>query len=218
MVRNKINVARNWTNNGVFNAGNSEVILDTTGLSVVTGNSTFNDLTSSTGGKHILFGSGNSQDVGGMLSLNGGNGQKLLISGTGSGGKWNIHISEYNVDNVVVNGSNNSGKTVYSETSSFSNSKGWKRYTETQEVDIIDSARTEEPKKVLSLLDQREAKPGTLREGLLRYRYLDFAEQLINLSNHEKFLYNENIDHVELDTVIHNEIISGSDTPDQNKA
>ncbi|HDH31650.1 MAG TPA: hypothetical protein ENH26_02655 [Candidatus Wolfebacteria bacterium] len=72
-------VSGNWTNNDTFTADSSVITFDGAGTSVITGNTTFNNLTNITAGKQLTFTAGSNQTIGGTLTLTGTSGNEINL-------------------------------------------------------------------------------------------------------------------------------------------
>lgn len=89
-----INVGGNWTNNGTFTAGTSEVIFTGTGTSTISGDNVFYDLTMDTntaGAKQINFTASN-QTIGNTWTLDGASGKVLTLRSTSDDTEWYFTI------------------------------------------------------------------------------------------------------------------------------
>ncbi|MDO8283313.1 MAG: thrombospondin type 3 repeat-containing protein [Thermodesulfovibrionia bacterium] len=125
------NVAGNWTvnGNGIFTAGTSTIIFDGSGISKLTGNTTFNHLISITPGKQLTFTAGSNQTINGTLTLNGqAAGTKVKLRSSSNGSKWNITLaSPQNVSYVDVQDSDALTNTVTAtdSTTTGNNNTNW---------------------------------------------------------------------------------------------
>lgn len=78
----------NWTNNGIFNAGTSQVSFIDGGAAsaTISGSSLFHNLSlTSTSGKTWFFAGGSTQRVDGLLTIQGTAGQPVQLAGTNPG-------------------------------------------------------------------------------------------------------------------------------------
>jgi hypothetical protein len=102
-----ITVARNWGQSGAgaFTAGGDTVTFDTAATAVISGNTTFNNLTCTMAGKQMNFTAGTTQTVNGTLTLTGGAGvpaNKIILRSTAAS-SWFIQVaSPQAVTNVDV--------------------------------------------------------------------------------------------------------------------
>ncbi|NQT32969.1 MAG: hypothetical protein HQ594_04780, partial [Candidatus Omnitrophica bacterium] len=121
---NNINAAGNWTNNGTFNAGTGEVIFDGAGTSVLTGDTTFNDLTRNAAGGQLTVWEGSTQTVTGTLTLQGQVGNELKLRSSNDGAQWMIDPqgATRNVQDVDVQDSNNINGTAIDATNDCTDS------------------------------------------------------------------------------------------------
>ena len=87
-------VATNWslTSSGTFTNSSGEVTFDTTNTTVITGDSTFEDLTAETGGKTISFTATSNQTVNGTITFIGSIGNLITLQSTLASTDWNITI------------------------------------------------------------------------------------------------------------------------------
>ncbi|MDP6585878.1 MAG: hypothetical protein QF535_14575, partial [Anaerolineales bacterium] len=76
-----------------FNANTSTVTFNGTGTSEIYGTSTFNNLTSQVPGKTIQFEAGQTQTVGGALTLIGTYDDPLLLRSTSDGTQWDVKLT-----------------------------------------------------------------------------------------------------------------------------
>ncbi|MBP7088106.1 MAG: filamentous hemagglutinin N-terminal domain-containing protein [Candidatus Omnitrophica bacterium] len=85
-----INVYGDWINNDTFTAGNSTVTFVGSGASVVSGNTTFNNLISNTAGKQLTFTAGSTQTITDTLTL-GNDNDYILLRSSVEGTQWHIN-------------------------------------------------------------------------------------------------------------------------------
>ncbi|MDO8675227.1 MAG: filamentous hemagglutinin N-terminal domain-containing protein [Candidatus Omnitrophota bacterium] len=107
-----IKVGGNWSNSGTFTAGTGTVEFTGAGTSVISGNTTFNNLTSTAAGKTINFDSASTQTIGGAFTITGTLGNNITLGRSGGSGtdQWNLTINgTSNVSYVNVANSNASG-------------------------------------------------------------------------------------------------------------
>jgi len=98
-----LQVGRNWTNNGTFNANGGTVTFNTAQQSTITGANTWNNLTVTTGNKVLLFQQGVTQTVLGLLTITGTSGNEITIDSTLNGSQWIIdHQGTESVQYVTV--------------------------------------------------------------------------------------------------------------------
>lgn len=110
---NAISVGGNWTNNGVFNAGTGTVTFTGSGTSVISGSTTFYNLTCTTAGKQLTFTAGSTQIITGTLTLTGAVGNLIILRSSSSPTQWRINPQgTRNVSYVDVQDSNNINATV----------------------------------------------------------------------------------------------------------
>ncbi len=104
-----LTVSRNFTHfGGNFTHNSGTVVLNTTTMAEVTGSTTFNNLTCSTGGKTLNFGAGDTQTVVGTTTLNGSAGNLLTLNSNASPTQWRIDPQgTRSVSYVDVKDSNN---------------------------------------------------------------------------------------------------------------
>ncbi|MCM8790742.1 MAG: filamentous hemagglutinin N-terminal domain-containing protein [Candidatus Omnitrophica bacterium] len=114
-------IGGNWTNNGTFNAGTSNVIFAGGGTSTISGNdNNFNNLTCTTAGKTLSFQSGSTQTLTGALTLTGAANNYLTLSRSGGAGvdQWTIDPQgAASVSYVNISNSNNAGPAVTAQNS-----------------------------------------------------------------------------------------------------
>ncbi|MCM8790743.1 MAG: hypothetical protein NC938_03475, partial [Candidatus Omnitrophica bacterium] len=125
---NTITITGDWDNKGTFDKGASKVIFTGTGLSRISGQTTFNDLECVAAGKELRFGSGERQTVAGTLTLTGDDINNLLILRSSTDGvQWEIEASSVVVSYIDVKDSKNaSGMTIINDNSRDSgNNTGW---------------------------------------------------------------------------------------------
>jgi|GEM_PF-3078433 len=131
-------IAGNFTNAGTFTHNSGEVILDTTGTSIVTGATIFNDFTSTTSGKTIKF---QKQTAGvpifvfaGTFTITGtsGGGNEIIISSDTAATKWLAYFntaqpSSVSYANVTDSGcqSGTATVTLANSTNSGNNDSCW---------------------------------------------------------------------------------------------
>ena len=129
---NPISLGGSWANSGTFTAGSNTVyLLDPTQTSVISGNTTFFNLTCVVPGKTVLFASASTQVIaaGGVFTITGAAGSLVTLGRSGGSGtnQWNItrtgtaSVSYANVSNsnasatitanTSVNGGNDSNWT-----------------------------------------------------------------------------------------------------------
>ena len=96
-----ITISGDWVNNGTFNAGTSTVILiDSSVASHIKGQTTFHNLTCITPGKVLIFDAGVLTTVAGMFTIDGAEGNNVVLKSSESGTKFKIYL------NAVDNGHN----------------------------------------------------------------------------------------------------------------
>ena len=94
MGSNDINIGGDFTNLGVFNSGTGTVIFDGTGISNITGSTSFNNLTCTTPNKVIKFKQGDNFIINGTLNINGQNqGTEIVISSQNSIDRFTIKVN-----------------------------------------------------------------------------------------------------------------------------
>jgi len=124
----QINVAKNWSSSGGFEARSGEVILDGS-AQTVSGTTTFNDFTKQVGTAEILtFTAASTQTINGILTLNGATGELLSLRSSVDTNYWNIVNTGDTeaVSFVDVMDSNNTGSTITATDSTNSDHNvGW---------------------------------------------------------------------------------------------
>ena len=123
-----ITVARNWSNLGTFTHGNNTVTFDGTGISTISGDTTFYKLTSITAGKQLTFAASSTQITMNTLTLTGSAGNLIKLRSSADGTQWKINPQgTRNISFVDVKDSNNINSTVIDPTSSTDsgNTIGW---------------------------------------------------------------------------------------------
>ncbi len=105
---NTFNVAGNWTLGGsaTFTHSSGTVIFDVSNSVTLTGNTTFYNFTTTTGGKTFSFTAGSTQviDTGGTLTANGEASNNITMQSTSSGSDWTWEIPDANqgLNNLIV--------------------------------------------------------------------------------------------------------------------
>jgi len=94
-----------------FIAGLSAVEFYSLGISMITGSSTFNNLTCVTGGKTLIFGAGETQETI-SLSLSGSEGNPIAIESGTEGVAAEIKVAQANASYISVKDSNNTGTII----------------------------------------------------------------------------------------------------------
>ncbi len=117
-----ITVEGDWTRAGTFTAGSGTVAFDGGGTSVVSGATTFNNLTVDTPGKVVRFTSGETTNVTGAFTITGVSGNNVELRPTG-GAAWTINATgSVTVQFATVEESTASvALTAYSSTGEGSN-------------------------------------------------------------------------------------------------
>jgi uncharacterized repeat protein (TIGR01451 family) len=127
-------VSGNWTNNGSFISGTSSTVTftDSGTASVISGNSSFYNLTCVTPSKALTFEAGSVQTVNGTLTLNGqAQGTEIVLRSTAPPARWTLNVTagpqtvQYldvkdaaaDSNNITVQGGINSGHNDDTETS-----------------------------------------------------------------------------------------------------
>ncbi len=123
-------IAGNFTHSGgTFNNSSARVTLDTTTAATISGNTTFYNLTSSTGGKQINFTAGSNQTVQNTFDVSGTNGNLITLRSTTAGSKWDVTVSggAQNVGYLDVKDSNADTNTItcLNCTDSGNNNANW---------------------------------------------------------------------------------------------
>ncbi len=122
-----LSVATNWTNSGTFTHSSGTVTLDGS-AQIVTGDTTFNNLTATTAGDTISFASTSTQTVAGTWTVTGTSGSHIVLARSGGSGlnQWNVNPTNTNVSYVTVANSYNHGSTITPTGSTDgSNNTGW---------------------------------------------------------------------------------------------
>lgn len=84
-------VAGNWTNSGgAFTHSSGTVTFDTAAASVISGSTTFNNLTCATAGKQLSFTAGTAQTILGTLTLTGTSASKIKLRSSSAGNTYTI--------------------------------------------------------------------------------------------------------------------------------
>ena len=124
---NTINVGQNWSNNGIFTAGDGAVVFDTSDDSVISGTTIFNDFTSFQDGKTLTFDVTGTQTVVGSFTVGTVEGTIVTINSTIEGTQANIDIQGESIVNYVeVEDSYNHGKLILASFSDDGgNNEGW---------------------------------------------------------------------------------------------
>jgi hypothetical protein len=106
---NTIMLAGNWANSGSFTPGTGTLVFDTTGTSVISGNTTFNNYTCLIPNKTIQFAEGSTQLVNGSFTVQGTSGNNITLESTSVGTQWMLNASGSVVSYVSVQDSDASG-------------------------------------------------------------------------------------------------------------
>ena len=86
---------------------------DAAQTSLVSGNTTFNNLTSTTAGKVITVANGSTQTVSGTLTLTGSSGNRIRLTGVEGGSQWHLNATGQSVSYVEARDSDAcSGTTI----------------------------------------------------------------------------------------------------------
>lgn len=120
-------VDRNWTyTSGTFTPGTNTVILGTTNTALISGSTTFNNLSCTTPGKTIQFTDGTTQTVSGTFTINGTNtpGNLITLEGTGTAG-WAIDAAGAAVSAAAVEYSTASTAITAASSWNKGNNTGW---------------------------------------------------------------------------------------------
>ncbi|KPJ87378.1 MAG: hypothetical protein AMS17_08715, partial [Spirochaetes bacterium DG_61] len=118
---NTITAAGDWNNSGNFTAGSGTVVFDTTGLSTISGNAVFYNLSCTTAGKTMRFSAGSTQSVGGTFTMQGASGNHITLQSTSAGIAWNLNASSSIVSYATVQDSNASGGNTVNASDSTDN-------------------------------------------------------------------------------------------------
>lgn len=118
-------VGGNWAfNGGTFNARTGTVTFDTTTTSVISGNTTFYNFTSTTSNKQINFTAGSTQTISNAFTLTGTAGNLITLRSSTTGTFWNINSAgTESVSYVDVKDSNASSGTEIAAANSTNT--GW---------------------------------------------------------------------------------------------
>ncbi|MBI5466415.1 MAG: DUF2341 domain-containing protein, partial [Candidatus Kerfeldbacteria bacterium] len=109
-----IEIIGNWTNSGgTFTPRSGTVTFSPTTSSTISGSTTFNNFTSTSAGKTLNFGAGDTQTITGTLTLTGSSGNLLTLRSTATPTQWKINPSgTRSVSYVDVKDSNNTNATA----------------------------------------------------------------------------------------------------------
>jgi len=109
-----LTVKGNWSNSGTFNHSNGTVIFDdATKSTILSGSTTFYNLTSNTPSKDLYFEAGKTQNIVGTLTIQGGDCAMIALRKTGAGAQWTINVSNpQTISYVYVKDGNASGNTI----------------------------------------------------------------------------------------------------------
>ncbi|MCK4463476.1 MAG: DUF2341 domain-containing protein, partial [Candidatus Omnitrophica bacterium] len=114
-----INIAGNFSNSATFTANEGTVTFDTTATSVISGNTSFYDLTCETAGKELQFEADSTQTITGTLTLTGAASLITLRRSTTDGEQWKIDPQgTRSVSYVDVQDSNNVNATIINPSNS----------------------------------------------------------------------------------------------------
>ncbi len=114
---NTVNIGRNFENNGIFTSSGT-VIFDGSGDSLISGSTTFNNLSCATAGKHLIFQAGSTQTIQGTMSFSGEAGGYVFLQSSSDGSYWNIDPQGgRNVSWVYVRDSRNINSTIIADNS-----------------------------------------------------------------------------------------------------
>lgn len=124
------NVATNWAHTGgTFTPSDGAVVFDTAAASIISGNTTFYDLSCTTSGKQINFTAGTTQTVNNTLTLTGASGNLITLRSTSAGSKWDITFPNgaQTVSYIDVKDADANTNTVtcYNSTNSGNNNANW---------------------------------------------------------------------------------------------
>jgi hypothetical protein len=126
---NTITVSGNWGNSDTFTHGSGTVTFDDAAkTSVISGDTTFYNLTCSTQGKTIQFTEGSTQTIDGVFTIQGSVGNLVTLESTNSGVSWNLtHNGTENVEYAAVQRSNATGNLIdaYTSVDNGNNSANW---------------------------------------------------------------------------------------------
>ncbi|MFH0731727.1 MAG: SBBP repeat-containing protein [Candidatus Omnitrophota bacterium] len=121
-----LNIAGNWTNNGIFNANNGTVAFtDISQASTIAGNTTFYNFVCETAGKTLTFTAGTEQIVTNDLTIKGAIGNTVTINDTGAGATPKLSLQAgktQDIENVdVTNNDASSGQQLIADGASTLN-------------------------------------------------------------------------------------------------
>jgi signal transduction histidine kinase len=116
-----LTVARDFNHtSGLFTSNNGTVILSTTNTANISGNTDFNNFSSTVAGKRLNFQAGTTQRVLGTTTLQGSSGSKILLRSNSLGNRWSISPEgTRNISNVDVQDSNNITMNTINPTTSI---------------------------------------------------------------------------------------------------
>ncbi|MHC4105616.1 MAG: beta strand repeat-containing protein, partial [Planctomycetota bacterium] len=124
-----ITIGGNWNNSGSFIHGFNNVVFNDPGkVTVISGDSTFYNFTSSTPEKTIQFTAGDTQTIDGTFLIQGSLGNLITLESTNSGVSWNMVNTgdAEDVDYAAVQRSNNTGPNITAnETVDNGNNVNW---------------------------------------------------------------------------------------------
>lgn len=114
-----MNISGNWAKSGTFNHNSGTVTFVGSGVSVISGSTTFFNLASTTAGKQITFTAGTTQTIAGTLTLAGASGNLLILRSSVSGSQWSINPQgSRSVSFVDVKDSSNTNASEIAATNS----------------------------------------------------------------------------------------------------
>ncbi|HLB32207.1 MAG TPA: fibronectin type III domain-containing protein, partial [Patescibacteria group bacterium] len=125
----ELTVGGNFTKtSGTFAHNSGLVTLDGTSQ-VISGSTTFNDLTAQTAGQTLTFTTGTTQTVGGVLTLAGASGNLVTLESSSGGNAWNLvnNGASSTAQYLSVSDSNLTGTGIlaYNSTNGGGNSASW---------------------------------------------------------------------------------------------
>ena len=124
-----LTVDGNFSNAGTFNVTTGAVEFTGTADAIISGNTTFNNLTCTVAGKKLYFASGSTQTVGGTLTITGTSGNLITLARSGGTDpdQWNMNVTgSSSVTYASVSNSNATGNSIIlSDSADGGNNTNW---------------------------------------------------------------------------------------------
>ncbi|MBN2534430.1 MAG: hypothetical protein JXB88_16210, partial [Spirochaetales bacterium] len=108
-----------------FTHNNGEVVFNGTGTTIISGNTTFYDLTCTTNDKTIRFEAGSTQTVSNTFTMQGSGGAEIVLESTSTGSQWFINVAAFSVSYVAVRDSNASSLIDAPDSINNGNNDNW---------------------------------------------------------------------------------------------